>query len=135
MPKYTVNIVEAKDFEPITLGIRDFVLTSVEEKKSTKGEFINLFWDLTCVGSDEPSDIDKIIKGHCTTLKPDASFGISELRRACGFGELGEGLEIDTDEMLGMQVRAQVKHEPYIKKMPDGTDQERVATRIDRFIY
>ena len=136
MAKVTVKLVKSQDFEPMTKGIHNFTILEADVKKSKTGNFDNIFWTFECMSSEAQENVGKKIPNYCTTCKPDCTWALSDLRKACGFEVVeGEELDFDTDEMIGASFSAVTDIEEYVKKKDDGTEETRYKTVISKFIF
>ena len=100
MPKVSVTLVKSQDFDPMTKGIHNFTILEAEIKKSKTGNFDNIFWTFECTSSEDDKNVGKKIPNYCTTCKPDCTWALSDLRKACGF-EVVEGEELEFGGLLG----------------------------------
>jgi len=135
MAKISVTLVKPKDFEPISKGIHTFTILESEVRKSKTGNFDNIFWTFECTESENPDNVGKKIVNYCTTCKPDCTWLLADLRKACGFDIAdGQELNFDTDEMLGVSFKALTDIEEYVKQNDDGSEETRQRTKIVKFL-
>jgi hypothetical protein len=128
--KVTVKLTELKDFEPMTIGVHTFTIVKADIKASITGDFNNIFWELECVASEDATNVGKKVPNYCTTCKPDATYGLTGLRQACGYeDDPANPLDFDTDDMLGNTFQASTKLETAKE------DDTKKYTRIDKFIF